>query len=98
MELFLNDQSLGRKPSSRISEYIAQWGVPYAAGSLRAVGYNGNEEVNTAEIRTAAAPQILQLSADRNSLRADGQDLSYITVELQDADGLRHPKAEAGGI
>lgn len=94
VELFLNDQSLGRKPTNRTTEYTARWEVPYEPGSLRTVGYHGNKEVNRAEIRTASAPHQLQLSADRTSLRADGQDLSYITVELLDAGGARHPKAE----
>jgi len=34
------------------------------------------------------------LSADRATIKADAQDLSYITVELTDANGLRNPKAE----
>ena len=33
-------------------------------------------------------------TADRTRIKADGQDLSYITVELHDAEGVRHPKAD----
>jgi beta-galactosidase len=47
-----------------------------------------------AELRTAAEPARIKLTADRTRVRADGQDLSYVTAELVDARGVRHPKAE----
>lgn len=94
VELFLNGKSLGRKPTNRSTEFAAMWRVPYQPGALRALGYRGGREVNKAELRTAAVPARLKLSADRTRLRADGQDLSYVTVELVDARGVRHPKAE----
>ena len=34
------------------------------------------------------------MTADRSQIKADGQDLSYITVELVDEKGVRNPKAE----
>jgi hypothetical protein len=36
----------------------------------------------------------VKLTADKTILKADGEDLSYITVELVDAKGYRNPKAE----
>jgi beta-galactosidase len=33
------------------------------------------------------------LSADRARIKADGQDLSYVIVEIRDSAGIRHPKA-----
>ncbi|HKU73542.1 MAG TPA: DUF4982 domain-containing protein [Pyrinomonadaceae bacterium] len=94
VELLLNGKSLGRKPTNRSTEFAAMWRVPYQPGALSAIGYRGGREVNKAELRTAAVPARLKLSADRTRLRADGQDLSYVTVELVDARGVRHPKAE----
>jgi len=94
VELFLDGRSLGKKATSRSNKFTAVWQVPYRAGTLKAVGYTRGREVNSAVLRTAAPPVQLQLSADRTTIHADGQDLSYITVELQDADGVRHPKAE----
>ena len=46
------------------------------------------------ELRTAGPPVGLRLIADRTTLKADGQDLCYVTVEIVDASGLRHPDAE----
>jgi beta-galactosidase len=68
--------------------------VPYEAGVLKAVGYDKGQQVNSSELRSAQPPTHIKLTADRQRLAADGQDLSYITVELVDGRGVRHPKAE----
>jgi beta-galactosidase len=47
-----------------------------------------------AELRTAGEPTQIALSADRTQIKSDGQDLSYITVEILDAAGIGHPKAD----
>ena len=93
-ELFLNNKSLGKKPTDRSTGYRATWQVPYEPGLLRAVGYNGKEQVSNAELHTSDEAVGIKLSADRNTIKADGQDLSYVTVELIDADGNRNPDAE----
>lgn len=94
VELFLNDQSLGRKPTDRSSQFKAVWQVPYQPGKLKAIGYSGKKQVNVSLLQTAEKPSLLKLSADRTQIKSDGQDLSYITVELIDANGIRNPKAE----
>jgi beta-galactosidase len=43
---------------------------------------------------SAGAPQIIKLSADRTTINADNQDLSYVTVELLDRKGIRNITAE----
>jgi len=94
VELFLNNRSLGKQPTSRDNKFTATFKVPYEAGTLEATGYNGNKKVSTAVLRTAAAPTQLKLTADRNTIQSNNQDLVYITVELLDANGVRDPKAE----
>ncbi|MDT5263344.1 MAG: beta-galactosidase, partial [Acidobacteriota bacterium] len=94
VELFLNGRSLGRKPTNRSTELTARWNVPYQAGVLKAVGYDAGKQAGSAELCTAGEPARITLSADRSDIKADGEDLSYITVELTDARGVRNPKAE----
>jgi len=94
VELFLNGRSLGRKPTNRSTEFTAKWEVPYQAGVLRAVGYDAGKQVSSSELRTAGEPTRITLSADRSDIKGDGEDLSYVTVELTDARGVRNPKAE----
>jgi beta-galactosidase len=87
VELFLNGESLGRKETNRGTEWIARWEVPYAPGSLKAIAYQGNQEVDSWELVTASEPEKIRLTADRSRITANGQDLSYVQVELQDGKG-----------
>jgi beta-galactosidase len=94
VELFLNGTSLDTKETSPATQFMATWRVPYQPGELRAVGYTHSTESAVAYLRSAGRPVKLSLTADRAQLRADGQDLSYVTVELLDEWGVRNPKAE----
>jgi beta-galactosidase len=94
VELFLNGKSLGRKTTDRSTKYIAEWKVPYEPGELKAIGYSGNRQVAVSELHSAEVVTQIRLSADRNKIRSDGQDLSYITVELTDKNGVRNPRAD----
>jgi beta-galactosidase len=94
VELYLNDKLVGnRQKTDRSSKFMATFSVPYAAGELRAVGYVGNKKLKTSVLRSASEPVGIKLLADRRLKALDG-DLSYITVELQDAKGIRNPEAE----
>lgn len=95
VELFLNGKSLGNKVTDRAAKFMASWKLPYQWGELKAVGYSSdNKVINTATLNSAANAEKIQLTADRTMIRADNQDLSYITVELLDAKGNRNPLAE----
>jgi beta-galactosidase len=94
VELFLNNKSLGRKPTNRNSKFMATWQVPYQSGNLKAVGYIRGKKQATSSLSSSGEPVQMKMSADRTQIKADGQDLSYITVELQDANGITHPKSE----
>jgi beta-galactosidase len=63
------------------------WQVPYQPGTLRAVAYSGGKQVAVDEVRTAGAPARVKLAADRARIQADGDDLSFITVRIEDKDG-----------
>jgi beta-galactosidase len=94
VELFLNGKSLGKKTTDRSTEYIAIWQVPYETGILKAVGYSGKKKMSEAELHTAGEESRIKLTADRIKIKSDGQDLSYITVDLIDKEGITNPKAE----
>ena len=92
--MFLNGTSLGRKRTDRSTEFKGAWEVPYAAGVLRAVGYRGGKQAGAAVLQTARDVSRIVLTPDREQIKADGEDLSYVTIELKDAAGTRHPKAD----
>jgi beta-galactosidase len=94
VELFLNGKSLGKKTTDRSTKYLANFQVPYEPGTLRAVGLAGRKQVAVAELHSAVEVTQISLSSDRNKIKANGQDLSYVTVELTDSNGVRNPKAD----
>ncbi|HEY6491469.1 MAG TPA: glycoside hydrolase family 2 TIM barrel-domain containing protein [Terracidiphilus sp.] len=87
VQLFLNDKLLGEKPTGRAQEFKAVFSVPYAPGTLKAVGLRGDRVVAESVLRTTGAAARLRMTADRTVLQADGQDLSFVTVEAVDAEG-----------
>jgi beta-galactosidase len=90
VELFLDGEPVGPKAPERC---VATFEVPYRPGTLRATGATGGREVASAELRTAGKADRLRLTPDRDRIRSDPDDLSYVTVEVLDADGLVHPAA-----
>lgn len=89
VKLYLNDQLIGTKEVNRNTEYKAVFTVPYQKGTLRAEA--GEESVT---LKTADEPARLKLTPDRTVMRADGQSLTYIIVEVVDQDGNLVPEAE----
>lgn len=68
------------------------WKVPYQEGTLKATAYdeNGNIIENTegrSFVKTTGEPSNLTVTADRDSIKADGKDLSYITIDVVDSEG-----------
>ena len=93
VELFLNGKSLGRK-SKPEDVFHVWWRVPYEEGTLRAVSYNDGKQVLAEEIKTAGEPASIRLTADRQTITADGKDLSFVTVEVLDKDKNIVPTAD----
>jgi beta-galactosidase len=92
VELFLNDQSQGVKTAIAPALH-AEWSVPWASGTLRADCKKGASVVATDTVKTAGAAAKLALSADRNPIDADGQDLVFVTIDVQDENGVFVPTA-----
>jgi beta-galactosidase len=93
VELFLNGKSQGSKTISATTAH-AQWSVPFATGTLQAKATKGGAVVATDTVQTAGAAAALALKADRASITADGRDLSYVEVDIVDAQGVVLPQAK----
>ena len=88
VKLYLDDQLIGTKQVSRETEFKAVFSVSYKAGTLRAEA--GGESVT---LKTAGEPACLRLTPDRTTMTADGQSLTFITVEVVDKQGTPVPEA-----
>ena len=93
VELFLNGKSLGVKKKGPEDFHVC-WSVEYEPGTIRAVAKKNGEVVNEAVRRTAGEPAQIRLTADRTLIDADGDDLSFVTVEILDKDGNFCPLAD----
>jgi beta-galactosidase len=69
------------------SSITATFKVPYEPGVLVAKGYSDGKIVATSTLKTVGAPAAIKLVADRNKIRADRNDLSYVSVEVVDLNG-----------
>src|SRR5262249_24995280 len=79
-ELFLNGKSLGRKKKGQY-QYRLRWeDVKYEPGELRVVAYKNGKRWSEDVVKTAGLAAKVMLKADRARLKADGQDLSFVTV------------------
>jgi len=90
-ELFLNGQSLGRK-KKQLYEYRLRWDdVTYQPGELKVIAYKDGKKWAESSVKTTDTPSRLAAWADRSTIKADGKDLSFITVRITDKNGLTVP-------
>ncbi len=88
VELFLNNQSLGRKKRVDFSSTnVMLWMVPYSDGIIKAVGYENGTAVSCDEMRTPQNARALGIEADKTSVKSDGYELVYLEISLTDKNG-----------
>jgi beta-galactosidase len=68
--------------------------VVYEPGEVKVVAYRNGKPWATSSVKSAGAPARLEIEPDRASIRADGRDLSFITVRVVDRDGITAPRAD----
>lgn len=101
-ELFVNGKSQGKiskNPKERLDRYRLRWNdVKYEPGQLRVVVYDEQgRQAGEQVVSTAGKPSRLKLDVwtqhEAEWLKADGEDLAFITVSLTDAKGTIIPDA-----
>jgi beta-galactosidase len=92
VELFLNGASQGLRRVERLGH--VQWSVPYAHGYIEARGTKSGKVVLTERRETTSKPTQLKLAADRSTVKADGQDLAVLSVQVLDEKGRLVPIAK----
>lgn len=95
IELDSSYTEAAQKSFERQKRYRLMWmDTKYEPGTVKVVAYDdkGNA-VAEEEIHTAGKPYRIELSADRNEIKADGEDLSFINVKVVDKDGNLCPDA-----
>ena len=93
IRLKLNGKTIAEKSVGDSSKFIVNFKVPYEPGDLKAVALENGIEVASKELKTTGTPAKIKLTADRSVIKANRNDLSYIHVEITDAQGNLIPEA-----
>lgn len=93
VRLYLNDKLIGEKETGK-EDYTATFEVPYQSGTLRAVSVDKNKETASKELKTTGKPTAIRLTADRNRIKADENNLAYVKIEIIDDNGLVVPDSD----
>ena len=93
VKLYLNNKLIGEQATTSEQQFKATFAVPYSSGQLKAVGLDNGKEMESTMLKTSGDAAKIKLIADRKEILANGQDLSYITVEITDKDGIVQPNA-----
>ena len=97
-ELFVNGKSMGvqkKNNDTPQNRYRLMWmDVKYQPGTVKVVAFDdeGNS-VAEKEVRTAGKPYKIILDPDRTILKANGEDLAFVTVSVVDKEGNVCPTA-----
>lgn len=94
VELVLNGKSFGKKVAGDSVKNKVRFDLTYEPGELVAIAYKDGGEVSRESLHTLGSPDRLLLTADRSAISKDGNDLSFVTVEVCDANGERLHYAE----
>ena len=93
VELFLNGRSQGTKRKEGGNMHVF-WRLAFEPGVLKAVSRKNGQVVLSREVRTATEPAKIVLVPDRQTIKADGMDLSFVTVKIVDQNGTLVPLAD----
>ncbi len=91
-----SSDSLSVATFKRQQRYRLMWmDAVYEPGTVKVVAYDAEgNAVAQKEIHTAGRPHHIELEADRTNIKADGKDLSFVTVKVVDKDGNLCPMAD----
>ena len=97
VELFVNGVSKGKLTQPENGYLYAFPNIAFEPGTIKAVGYMGGASVATHELTTAGPPAAIKLTLHTapGGMRADGEDIALIDVEVVDAKGQRCPTDDA---
>ena len=93
VELYVNGVSQGVRSKDADHLHVV-WNVTFEPGTVKVVARKNGLETASQEIHTAGEPAQIRLTPDRSTIKSNGTDLSFVTVEILDKDGNLCPGAE----
>ena len=92
VELIQDGKSLGKK---QLKEFTAKFDTLYRPGTLEAISFDAKgKELGRSALRSASEETVLTVTPEGTVLKANGEDLAYIVVNITDNEGIVKMLAE----
>lgn len=88
IEVIQNGRSLGRKSGGYSRNFTTSFTSSYDAGTISAIAYSKGKMVARSSLKAAGEIKLKAHTEIKEPLLADGQSLSYVDIELSDAEGV----------
>lgn len=92
VRLYLNKKLIGESEVNT-NNYTATFKVAYKPGELKAVNVENDKETTYTTLKTTGEPSSIRLTADRDRIKDNRNDLAYVKIEIVDNDGNIVPNA-----
>ena len=95
VEVLVNGKSIGRKPvgMTRPMPNSVHFETVYEPGKVEAISYSNGKEISRDVLVTAGDVAEISLKPEKLKMKADGHDLIYVEIEINDKDGHLVPDA-----
>lgn len=93
VRLYFNDQLIGEKVVGLDTEMKAVFTLPYHEGTLKAEGIENGQVKETCMLISASEPVAIRTRVENREMKANGEDLAFVQVEVVDKDGRVCPNA-----
>ncbi len=90
IELFVNGLSYGKQEIDHIKglKLVGEWKVPYVVGEILVKAYDSFGNVIATERKHSFTEGVaLKVQVEEKEILADGRDLSFLTIEVEDENG-----------
>jgi len=88
-ELWINGKKTGRRRPVDFENGIIEWPFDYKSGELKVIGFKDGREAALCEMKTAGAPAVIKLKADKKTIAPCG--IAHIEVCITDENGVINP-------
>jgi beta-galactosidase/beta-glucuronidase len=86
-ELYLNGKSLGRKKLADSKDKTLVWKMVYQPGSLEVKGFKSGQQTGSYNLVTTGKPEVIKAILDKQSIKANHDEVAHIEINLLDKDG-----------
>jgi len=92
--LYINGTYVDRKATGDSKRGITYFDTVYTGGVIEAVAYTGGQEIGRDVLKSAGDNIFLKAASDMNVLPADGSDICYVDLRVEDADGVLNTESQ----